>query len=284
MREALTAKGDSMSSNRSTTYLIVGIILIGMNALAFAPYVSRATLDTVAEAVESGYDEASDFEEDDSWGTSTSQRAYFAHSITNPVEVADGTAAPQFEKLGPFIYNVTTHNDLLEWDGDNGTMTYSSYDVFEWCETCTHEGEASVSGDTQITNEYSLEHTERIAGISTGIEYGEQFAKAGFTKSMMTYDMMYLAPSMDTADQISALASGAEAAINAQTGGQLNAVTVAGMADAMVLDGFFASWNASLDDQIRTAVGADVMSPDFSSAAGSIMNSATDSTNGSAWP
>ena len=33
-----------MSSNRSTTFLIVGIILIGMNALAFAPYVSQATV------------------------------------------------------------------------------------------------------------------------------------------------------------------------------------------------------------------------------------------------
>ena len=179
MRGALPAGADSMSSNRSTTYLIVGIILIGMNALAFAPYVSQATLDTVAESVESGYDESSDFEDDDSWGTSTSERAYFAHSITNPTEVVDGTAAPQFEKLGPFIYNVTTHNDLLEWDEDNGTMTYSSYDVFEWCEECTHEGAASVSGDTSITNTNILWNTQRIAGISTGIEYGEQFAKAG---------------------------------------------------------------------------------------------------------
>ena len=97
-----------MSSNRSTTYLIVGIILIGMNALAFAPYVSQATLDTVHEAVESGYDESSDIEDDDSWGMSTSERAYFAHSITNPSAVVDGTASPEFEKLGPFIYNVTT--------------------------------------------------------------------------------------------------------------------------------------------------------------------------------
>ena len=91
-------------------------------------------------------------------------------------------------------------------------MTYSSYDVFEWCEECTYEGVASVSGDTQITNVNILWNTQRISGISTGIEYGEQFAKAGFTKSMMTYDMMYLAPSMDTADRISALASDAEAA------------------------------------------------------------------------
>ena len=52
------------------------------------------------------------------------------------------------------------------------------------------------------------------------------------------------------------------------------------MADAMVLDGFFASWNATLDDATRAALGADAMSPNFASSAGSILNSAVDSTSG----
>ena len=50
-----------MSSNRSTTYLIVGIVLIGLNALAFAPYVSDATLDTVRDTVQSSYDDEEDY-------------------------------------------------------------------------------------------------------------------------------------------------------------------------------------------------------------------------------
>ena len=53
-----------MSSNRSTTYLIVGIILIGLNAFAFAPYVSDATLDTVRDTVQSSYDDEEDYSGD----------------------------------------------------------------------------------------------------------------------------------------------------------------------------------------------------------------------------
>ena len=98
--------------------------------------------------------------------------------------MADGTVAPQFEKLGPFIYNVTTHNDLLEWNEDNGTMTYSSYDVFEWCEECTYE-EWSVSGDNQMVQRNILKHAENIGHLDRN-RNAEQFAKAGFTKSMMT--------------------------------------------------------------------------------------------------
>ena len=272
-----------MSGNRSGTYLIVGIILIGLNAFAFAPYVSDATLETVRDTVESGYDDEEDYSGDDEWSESVSQRTYFAYSMTNPSDVLEGNA-PEFTKMGPFIYNVTVHNDLLGWNSENATITYSSYDVFEHCADCVWEDSdgvehQSLPEDTQVTNQNILWNTQLIAGISTGIEYGEQFAKAGFTKSMMTYDMMYLAPSMDTADQISELVSGAEAAIDAQTGGQLDALTVSAMADAMVLDGFFASWNATLDDSQRQGLGADVMSPDFSAAAGSIMNSAVDASS-----
>ena len=105
-----------MSSNRSTTYLIVGIILIGLNAFALAPYVSQATLDTVQERVDSSYDDEEDYTGDESWVESTSQRSYFAYSITNPEEVVGGTAGPELTKMGPFIYNVTVHNEMLEWD------------------------------------------------------------------------------------------------------------------------------------------------------------------------
>ena len=79
-----------MSSNRSTTYLIVGIVLIGLNALAFAPYVSDATLDTVRDTVQSSYDDEEDYTGDEDWQESVSQRTYFAYSITNPAEALNG--------------------------------------------------------------------------------------------------------------------------------------------------------------------------------------------------
>ena len=79
-----------MSGNRSGTYLTVGIILIGLNAFAFAPYVSDATLETVRDTVESGYDDEEDYSGDEEWSESVSQRTYFAYSMTNPSAVLDG--------------------------------------------------------------------------------------------------------------------------------------------------------------------------------------------------
>ena len=119
-----------------------------------------------------------------------------------------------------------------------------------------------------------------MAGISTGIEYGEQFAKAGFSKNMVTYDMMYLAPSMETAQDIDGIVQSTNAMVQAQTGGTLDAMTVASMSDAMVMDGFFSAWNATLDDATRGALGADSMSPDFTASAQSILHDAVDPTSG----
>ena len=100
-----------MSSNRSTTYLIVGIVLIGLNAFAFAPYVSDATLDTVRDTVQSSYDDEEDYSGDEDWQESVSQRTYFAYSITNPTEVLDGED-PIYDHMGPFIYNAVSYTHL----------------------------------------------------------------------------------------------------------------------------------------------------------------------------
>ena len=179
--------------------------------------------------------------------------------------VLDGR--PIYDHMGPFIYNVTVHNDLIGWDSDNGTMTYSSYDVFEHCSDCVWEDSdgvphQSMPGDTLITNQNILWNTQLMAGISTGIEYGEQFAKAGFSKNMVTYDMMYQHQAWKPSD-IDGIVQSTNTMVQAQTGGTLDAMTVASMSDAMVMDGSFSAWNASLDDVTRGALGADSMSPDF---------------------
>ncbi len=80
--------------------------------------------------------------------------------------------------IGPAIYTVTTHREILAFDEDAGEMTYSEYDVFEWCENCIHDGKASISGDTELTNVNILYNTQKIAGLSTGITYGEIFCKS----------------------------------------------------------------------------------------------------------
>jgi hypothetical protein len=256
---------------KATAIALAGLVLIGMNFLALAPYVAGQVKTGVADQVADGYDETF-FDED--WQMSTAERVYFGYTITNVDDITTDTLGDaEFEKIGPFIYEVTTHRELLGLDEE--TATYSEYDVFEWCENCTWVDEdgaeqASLPGTTNLTNVNILWNTQRIAGLATGIEYGEIFAKAGFANNMMANDLQNKAPSMWAAAEISATIDGTAAQLEAAG---YDAATAAAMAPVMVMDGAYDSWNAS-------AGGAGPMDPDFSSSAASILYDAVDPSTG----
>ncbi|GIS49550.1 MAG: hypothetical protein Ct9H90mP23_2220 [Methanobacteriota archaeon] len=112
--------------------------------------------------------------------------------------------------MGPFIYEVTTTREILDFDYDAGEITYSEFDSFEWCEDCTWIDDDGVShnsvpGSTNITQVNILWNTQRIAGISTGITYGEVFAKAGFANNMIANDLQNRAPSIWASEDISGM-------------------------------------------------------------------------------
>ena len=113
-------------------------------------------------------------------------------------------------KWGLSSMKVTTTREILDFDYDAGEITYSEYDSFEWCETCTWiddngDSHNSVPGSTEITQVNILWNTQRIAGISTGIIYGEVFAKAGFANNMIANDLQNRAPSIWAAEDISGM-------------------------------------------------------------------------------
>ena len=259
---------------KATAIALAGLVLIGMNFMALAPFVAGQVEAGVGDTIAAGYDSEEDY--DDEWSVSTSERSYFGYSITNVDELTENSAVnAEFEKMGPFVYEVTTHRELLGLDTEAGTVTYSEYDVFEWCENCTwtdDEGNehASLPGSTEFTNMNILYNTQRLAGIATGIIYGEIFAKAGFANEMMANDLQNKAPSMWAADEISASIDGVAAQLEAAG---YDAATAAAMAPVMVMDGAYDSWNAS-------AGGAGPMDPDFSSTAASILYDAADPSTG----
>ena len=192
--------------------LLLVNILIG-----FTGVVDGLIESNVGEAVAAGYDGLDENGEqnysadyDDEWLVSTAERVYFANSITNPEEVLDGSDATH-DMMGPFIYEVTTTREILDFDYENGSITYSEYDVFEWCENCTwtdDDGKAhdSVSGDTNVTQVNILWNTQRIGGMGSGIEYGEIFAKAMFAAQMIEFDLSNRAPSIWASEDIEAMA------------------------------------------------------------------------------
>ena len=209
--------------NKGTIAIIIGALLLMLNVgIGVTGTIDGIIEGTVADTVAGSYDGLDDdgnqdYTADfgDDWINASSEKAYFANSITNLEEIlADATVEPTYEKVGPFIYYENTTREVVEYDYDEGSITYSGYETFEWCEDCTwadDEGveHASVSGDTVVNQINILWNTQRIAGMGSGIEYGEIFAKAMFAAQMVEFDLSNRAPSIWASEDIGSMADAA---------------------------------------------------------------------------
>ena len=203
--------------NNGNIALGVGVILLLLNVGVGVSGVLDGVIEgNVETAVKDGYDGLDDdgnqdytADFDDEWMNASSTKAYYANSISNLEDVLAGTSTPTYERVGPFIYYENTTREVIEYDYEEGSITYSGYETFEWCEDCTWEGEKSVSGDTVVNQINILWNTQRIGGMGSGIEYGEIFAKAMFAAQMIEFDLSNRAPSMWASDDIAAMASAA---------------------------------------------------------------------------
>ncbi len=207
--------------NKGTIAIGIGSLLLLVNVgLAVTGFVDNLIQSNVETAVSEGYDGLDEdgnqdytFDFDDEWMNPSSEKAYFANSISNLESVLSG-AEPTYEKLGPFIFYENTTREIIEYDYEEGTITYSGYEEFEWCQDCTWTDEqgvehASVSGDTVVNQINILWNTQRIGGMGSGIEYGEIFAKAMFAAQMIEFDLSNRAPSIWAAEEIAGIASAA---------------------------------------------------------------------------
>ena len=260
--------------NKPTMAIGIGAVLLLANILvAVTGLVDGLIEGAVGDSMTGSMDEQADF--DDSWAISTSERVYFAYNVTDQSALSSDDPSQGFENMGPFIYKVTTTREILDFDDVAGEITYSEFDSFEWCETCTwndSEGveRASVSGDTEITNVNILWNTQRMAGIDTGIIYGEIFAKAGFANKMMEIELQNKAPSIWAAQDISSMISAASLKIQNEM--NLSAGTADVMAPIAVLETAYDSWAAQS--------GSTAERPDFSMVAKNITSTATDPSTG----
>ena len=207
---------DEMKKNSATTMLVIGIMLVAVNATLITSTFDGLISDGMAQQVTDAYDEEADFDEE--WATSTSEKVYFGYNLTDVDALSSEDPSNAYTKVGPWIYNVTSHKEILEWNDEEGTMTYSEYEVFEWCEECTwldRDGSMgavgeiydSVPGTNDFRNVNILWTAQSIGAIgAVGFDYGEPFAKAGFATNMMTLELSSKAPSMwsaqDTEDNL----------------------------------------------------------------------------------
>ena len=201
-------------NDRATKAIGLGAMLLLVNVIVGVTGVVDGLIESgVQDNVQSSMVGEEDFGED--WLNSTGERVYFAYNIVDESALSTENPSDAYEYMGPFIYEVTTHREILEFDSDKGEIKYSEYETFEWCENCTWNGtfngieraHASVSGDTEITQLNILWNTQRMAGISTGITYGETFAKAGFANEMIKFELMNKAPSIWASHDIAEMAA-----------------------------------------------------------------------------
>lgn len=207
-------------TDRRTMAIGIGALLLLVNlGLMATGFVDGQIESTVESAVSDGMDGIDDdgnedytFDYDEDWLNVSSQKAYFAHSISNLDDVQTNGSDPTYEKIGPFIYYENTTREILDFDYEENTITYSGYEIYEWCEDCTWTDEqgvehSSVSGDT-LTNQVNiLWNTQRVAGMNTGIEYLEIFAQGMFASQMIEFDLKYRAPSIWASEDIGAMMS-----------------------------------------------------------------------------
>ena len=142
--------------NKATIMLVIGIMLVGVNATivtsTFDGLISEGMADNVAAAY------AQDELIDDDWNESISEKVYFGYNLTDIDALSSEDPSNAYTKVGPWIYNVTSHKELLDWNEVEGTMTYSEYEVFEWCGDCTWEDRDGTMGDVGEIYDLSLIH------------------------------------------------------------------------------------------------------------------------------
>ena len=180
-------EGAFNAKNIAIGCVVIGLLLPMLNLTVLSGIVSDGVADGVKEIMADDRDELSDWQ-DPEWLVSTSERAYFANSITNLENLEDGTdTLPVLEKMGPFVYNVTTTRDIIDFNQEEGTITYSEYDVFDWCSSCIWTDEdgnehASMDGNTEISQINILWDTQKIAGVGTGIGIWRNFCQSRIRK------------------------------------------------------------------------------------------------------
>jgi len=170
---------------------IVGILLMGINLAVISPFVMEVTEETLSTATVM----TNDTWEDEGWLNATSERSFFAWNLSNAAALQSGEETEmEFEKMGPFTYELSTIREVLYHDEEAGVLTYREYNEYNWL-----DGE---SGDAQLTNINILFNTQKIAAVGSAIDFGSSFVKGAFTRDMLYVDLSERAPSIWVGDDL----------------------------------------------------------------------------------
>ena len=224
--------------------LIAGAVMVLLNLVLLSPIATSMVEGAVEEEFETyPYDSAcanSDCTEaEEDWATSTSERTYYAWNLTNADEVMAGEAAV-YEKLGPFNYDITYTREIVDFDKDAGTLTYTESKVF----TCADDTPNDCN--TEITQLNIPFQPQVVGATGTAINGIMDLTKVGFAAGAIGQEMESFSAAKAAALWVSnTMAGGYVAYTDGVTLDETNVSIVIGTNWYDQFDGYFAYINGS---------------------------------------
>ncbi len=223
--------------------LIAGAVMILLNLVVLAPIATSMVEDAVEDNFETyPYDSAcadsdcTTAEED--WSTSTSEKTYYAWNLTNLDEVMSGDE-PTYEKVGPFLYDITTTRNIIEFNESAGTLTYDESNAF----SCS--ADTLNPCDTMITQLNIPFQPQVVGATGTAINGIMDLTKAGFTAGMLAKDLESLFAGAPTAAAMTANLDYSAAVLEMDFG--MDPEMAADAAPGAVADNFWAGYDAAFE-------------------------------------
>ncbi|HIO94432.1 MAG TPA: hypothetical protein EYN46_03670 [Candidatus Poseidoniales archaeon] len=167
-----------MTRTSAYAMIVSSLVLLVLNLAVIAPMATSAVQDVVDEMTVMTEEDWSD----DSWLNSTDERSYYAWTIANIDDVKNGSE-PQFERVGPYTFQIDSERNIIAHDATNGILTYDEISTF------TSIGENSPTD--LISNINILFEAQKIVVFPTLIEQLQQISQAGFVVGMLEYDLTY---------------------------------------------------------------------------------------------
>ena len=224
--------------------LIAGAVMVLLNLVLLSPIATSMVEGAVEEEFETyPYDSAcanSDCTEaEEDWATSTSERTYYAWNLTNADEVMAGEDAV-YEKLGPFNYDITYTREIVDFDKEAGTLTYTESKVF----TCAEDTPNDCN--TEITQLNIPFQPQVVGATGTAISGIMDLTKVGFAAGAIGQEMESFSAAKAAALWVSnTMAGGYVAYTDGVTLDETNVSIVIGTNWYDQFDGYFAYINGS---------------------------------------
>ena len=235
--------------------LIAGAVMILLNLVVLAPIATSMVEDAVEDNFETyPYDSACEDSDcttaEEDWATSTSEKTYYAWNLTNLDQVMSGSE-PSYEKVGPFLYDITTTRNIIEFNESAGTLTYNESNSFSCSADTLHPCDMPI---TQLNIPFQ---PQVVGATGTAINGIMELTKAGFAAGAIGNEMESFSAGQATADGIATSYGGIQAGAvtgTPETAADASMMLGVGWYDAY--DAFFASINGS---QMNNLSGAGEM-------------------------